>query len=229
MKVNTILDYYPWFSEKFHLSVADQQGCLLGHCKLPIRQQLDWNCDKYLCHLAKWWSNMPCNLSLWLNNWQKIKICLFKSLKASQLWAWIHTLLGKQSSIFSFIVLTICILLKKKWPVSSLFFDVLTPSLCFSWLGHTSSFYAVYKSPWIQRRQTCTWLDQKAAVNLWVAEEQDAWGVAGIQPCQPRTRRHSSWTHILASLLQTICPADSSCARTPLQTAEMFFLGGQNP
>lgn len=67
------------------------------------------------------------------------------------------------------------------------------------------------------------------AVNLWVAEEQDAWGVAGIQPCQPRTRRHSSWTHILTSWLQTICPADSSCARTPLQTAEMFFLWGKNP
>lgn len=78
-------------------------------------------------------------------------------------------------------------------------------------------------------RQTRTWLDQKAAVNLWVAEEQDAWGVAGIQPCQPKTRRHSSWTHILTSLLQTICPADSSWAPTPVQPAEMFFLGGEKP
>lgn len=59
---------------------------------------------------------------------------------------------------------------------------------------------------------------------LWIL-----WGVAGIQPCQPRTRRHSSWTHILTSLLQTICPADSSCATPPLQPAEIFFLGGENP
>lgn len=99
-----------------NVSAEDQRGCLLGFCKSAIWQQLDWNCDKYLCHLAKWRSSMPCNLSLWLNNWQKIKICLFKSLKASQLWAQIHTLLGKQGSflLFLFIVLTIWISLKKK-------------------------------------------------------------------------------------------------------------------
>lgn len=33
---NTIPDYYPWFSEKFDLSVEDQRGCLLGFCELPI-------------------------------------------------------------------------------------------------------------------------------------------------------------------------------------------------
>lgn len=97
-----------------NVSVAGRWACLLGFCTLPIRQQLDWTWDKYLCHLAKCWLGMPCNLNLWLNESQNIKVCLFKYLKASQLRARMHTLLGKQGSFcFLFIVLTIWISLKK--------------------------------------------------------------------------------------------------------------------
>lgn len=93
----------------------------------------------------------------------------------------------------------------------------------------TSCFYAVYKPTGFSGEANTYLAGPKGS-----CEFVSGWGAGclrrGSNATLPaKTRRHSSWTHILTSLLQTICPADSSCATPPLQPPEIFFLGGENP